>query len=116
MRHNDRPPRHTDNIEAGLFARVADIDQNTDFLHLAYEKAALTVQRGRRVKAATAKRIGEIIGEVGDPEPLFIIMGKGRGRRVNTPIVIMKRGSGSPTSPIISPIRLAVAALTRRPL
>ena len=58
------------NIEAGLLARMAGIDQNPDFLQLADDKPARLRQRRGRVKAAAAKKIGEIIGEVGNPEPL----------------------------------------------
>ena len=87
MRTDDRPGCHLDNIEAGLLARVAAIDENADFLHLADDKLARTAQRRRRVKTAAAKKIGEIIGKVGDPEPLVVIGRKLRDRRVRTSIV-----------------------------
>jgi hypothetical protein len=68
-----------------------------------------------------AKRAGKVAMVVGCQDCMvFERAAKGTigvlTRRPRPFPTIMKRGSGSPTSPIISPIHLAVAALTRRPL
>src|SRR6266853_3012045 len=105
MRTDDRPGCPTDNIEAGLLARVAAIDQNTDFLHLLYKKLAHRTQRCRRVKTAATKKIGKIIGKVGDPEPPVVIVGKLRGWR-NEPPIVRIRGVGGMFGGIGKPLWL----------
>src|SRR5690348_3827701 len=63
------------------------IYENTHFVHLPDDIPARARQRRRRVKAAATKKTGEIIGEIGYPEPSFIIGGKVGLRRIDNPIV-----------------------------